>query len=234
MTDMPRPRPEPGRHDTQQQQLGWEVRQRREALGLSVEAVAAAVGRDRRVVRALEDGRELPSEAVIHRLDETLHAKGLIASRYDGVVGEKRLNRYYRSFPTLTAAPDADPLSDASTFIAETIHDGQLMAPGEPFTKTWTIRNSGTKPWRNRYLRRLGDSSGGGLITTPPMTRIDDTEPGDVVSIHMPCLAQYAEGDSVASFKMSDELGRLYFPDRYHIGVQVRITVVRGRAPRKP
>lgn len=92
---------EPARHDTQQQ-LGWEVRLRDEALGLSVEAVAAAVGRDHRVVRALEDGRELPSES--------LCAERLIASRYNGVVVEKGLDRYYRSFPVLTAAPDAGPL----------------------------------------------------------------------------------------------------------------------------
>lgn len=228
---MPRRRPEPGRHDTQLQQLGFEVRRRREALGLSVEDVARAVGRDRRVVRSLEDGREAPAEAVIHRIDQLLRAQGLILGRYDGVIAEKRQIRYYRAFPILSAAPDASP-SDASVFVDETGEDGELMAPGEYFLKTWTIRNSGTQRWVERFLRRIGDHSGGGLITTPPMIPIKETAPGDVVVVHVPCIAQYAEGSSIATFKMADEAGRLYFPDRYSVGLQVRVTVVRGREAR--
>lgn len=232
MIDMPRNRPEPGRHGTQLQQLGLEVRRRRETLGLSVEDVARLVGRDRRVIRSLEDGREAPSEAVVHRIDEVLKAQGLISGRYDGVVAEKRQIRYHRSFPIRSTAPDA-AISDGSVFIEETIEDGELMAPGEHFLKTWTIRNSGTEQWSHRFLCRIGDHSGGGLITTPPLIPIHETSPGDTVLISVPCIAQYAEGSSVATFKMSDLAGRLYFPDRYNVGLQVRVTVVRGRESRR-
>lgn len=168
----------------------------------------------------------MPSESVVQRLDEVLGAAGLLVSRYDAVLAEKRHQRLNRDAITAVASPSADP-QDASVFVSETIDDGALMRPGERFTKTWTIRNDGTILWESRYLTRLGIASGSGLITTPARVPIATTEPGAAVTIAVPCVAHFVEGVSRASFKMTDEEGRLYFPTRYYVGLQVQVLVVR-------
>ena len=37
--------------------------------------------------------------------------------------------------------------ADGATLISQTIADGTVMSPGQVFTKTWTLRNSGTTTW---------------------------------------------------------------------------------------
>jgi hypothetical protein len=44
--------------------------------------------------------------------------------------------------------------ADAATFVSETILDGTTIAAGQPFTKSWTIRNSGTTTWNSNYRLR--------------------------------------------------------------------------------
>src|SRR5262249_14198062 len=40
---------------------------------------------------------------------------------------------------------------DGALFVSELIPDGTQMTPGQSFTKTWTIRNSGTTTWNSGY-----------------------------------------------------------------------------------
>lgn len=181
---------------------------------------------------AAEDGRDIPSEFVVHLLEDTLDTQGLLIARYEAVLMEKRRLRLLRVTATTTPSPAANPL-DESIFIEETIADGTLMAPGQRFTKTWTLQNVGSVPWRGRRLTRVGIAAGAGLITTPVQVPIPDTEPGEKVIIVVPCVAHFVEGTSIASFKMTDPAGRLYFPDRYFAGVQAQVIVVRGMSPQE-
>jgi transcriptional regulator with XRE-family HTH domain len=223
---MPRLRRPRARHDTQRQQFGDELRYWRELRGLTVAELAAQVGRDRRTISGAEDGRDMPSEAVIHRLEGVLGTGGLLIVRYEAVLAEKRRQRLERNTVTSVESPEAH-LADASVFVTETIPDGTLMRPGQRFTKTWTIRNDGTVPWEGRFLSRLGIAAGPGLITTPARVSVAPTPPGSQVTIEVPCVAHFIEGTSSAAFKMTDEAGRLYFPGRYFPGLQVQVTVVR-------
>lgn len=225
---MPRKRQPRGRHDTQRQQFGDELRYWRELRGLTVAELAERIGKDRRNISGAEDRGDIPSELVVHLLEETLGSQGLLIARYEAVLMEKRRLRLLRATTFSTPSPDADP-NDASVFIAETIADGTLMAPGQRFTKTWTIRNAGSVPWLDRYLTRVGIAAGSGLITTPVQVPISDTNPGEEVTIVVPCVAHFVEGTSNAAFKMTDSAGRLYFPDRYFVGLQAQVTVVRGK-----
>lgn len=47
-------------------------------------------------------------------------------------------------------------------------------------------------------------------------------------TVAVPCIAHFVEGTSNAAFKMTDPAGRLYVPDRYFVGLQAQVTVVRG------
>jgi hypothetical protein len=187
--------------------------------------LAVACGRDRRTITAAEDGRDIPSEALVHQLDDLLAAGGMLISRYDAVVAEKRRSRLNRNVGPRQPSPFASP-TDVSLFVSETIADGTFMKPGERFIKTWTVRNGGDVVWHDRLLARMGMASGVGLITTPAAVPIATTRPGETVTITVPCIAQGVAGTSLAAFKMTDLEGRLLFPDRYYPGLQVQINVL--------
>lgn len=222
---MPRPaKPRPDEPVTPHQLFGDELRYWRTRRELSPAQLADACGRDRRTITAAEDGRDIPSEALVHQLDDLLGAGGMLLSRYEGVVAEKRRSRLNRVVEPRKPSPDASA-DDASLFVSETIADGTLMQPGQRFDKTWTIRNGGSIAWENRLLSRIGIASGIGLITTPAAVPIPSTRPGETVTITVPCVAHGIAGTSLAAFKMTDLEGRLLFPDRYYPGLQVQITV---------
>lgn len=112
---------------------------------------------------------------------------------------------------------------DRSEFIADrTIPDGTLMRPGESDVKVWEIRNSGTVPWIGRYLIRLGSAHG---PVTPERVPIPDTQPGEKVRISVEVEAPPVAGTYEVHWKMADEHGRLFFPDRYWAGVYLTIVV---------
>lgn len=58
--------------------------------------------------------------------------------------------------------------SETASFVSETILDGTRVAPGQNFTKTWTIRNSGTTTWNSTYrLRWVSGSTLSNHADTP-------------------------------------------------------------------
>jgi transcriptional regulator with XRE-family HTH domain len=217
---------------TAAQFLGFEIRYLRERAGLSSTALADLCGCSRTTIYGVETGTDVPSEFMIRKLDAELGAEGLVVSRYEAVLNAKRVRKFAAEIPTGPIAPDASD-DDESWFVDETIPDGTLMPPGHHFVKTWTIVNTGHALWQGRYLQRVGASSGVGLITTPIRVPVPATSPGERVVFEVPCAAHYVEGTSRAHFKMADEAGRLYFPNRYDVGLVVQITVVLGMSLRR-
>jgi hypothetical protein len=108
------------------------------------------------------------------------------------------------------------------------------MTPGERFVKTWRIRNVGVVPWRGRYLARLGPAGAEGQVSTLPRVPIPETAPSEIVDVSVSCRAHVLAGSSQAHFKMVDEDGRFYFPDRYSAGLVLAITVVPGEVGTRP
>lgn len=212
--------------------LGREIEYWRELRGLTSAELATMIGVSRRTISGAEDASNKPSEAVVLRLELALESNGLLHARYDAVLAEqRRLKRYNVSLQGVRAA-GASP-EDASIFLGETVPDGTLMGPGHRFTKSWTIRNAGSVVWRDRFLGRLGIAASPGLITTPSRVALPVTAPGEQITIEVPCVAQLVEGTSAAVFKMTDDAGHLFFPDRYGIGLQVQVTVVLGMGVHK-
>lgn len=223
---MPRARRQPGPARTPLEQFGRELRHHREAKGLSIGELAELVGRNRRTITGAEDGRDCPSEPVIHRLEAILDSRGLLLSFYEAVLATRRRNRLNSQHLVTGLAPAAS-LDDASEFIAETVPDGSFYGPGERFEKIWTIQNHGGCEWRDRHLTRIGIAAGPGLITTPEKVLLPLVAPGDTIVVSVPCVAQFVQGTSLAAFKMTDREGRLFFPySRYSVGLQVQVTVV--------
>jgi hypothetical protein len=77
------------------------------------------------------------------------------------------------------------------------------MQPGQLFTKTWRIDNSGSVPWIGRQLERQGPLTGPGLITSPRYLPLPDAQPGEIVEVIAPLKAPTYDCTSIAYFKMA-------------------------------
>jgi hypothetical protein len=119
---------------------------------------------------------------------------------------------------------------DASSFVTDTVPHGTLMEPGQVFTKTWTIRNSGSVAWAGRQLERQGPLTAPGLITSLRHVPIPDAQPGETVVIETGLKAPTYDCTSIAYFKMVNAAGELCFPSTYQLGLDVLVRVT-GQMP---
>jgi hypothetical protein len=159
-------------------------------------------------------------------LDNVLHASGAITALYEDVVHERRQSRLL-GHTVVGEALNVEVEGDEAGWICDvTVPDGSIFRPGEPFVKIWRVQNSGTVPWLGRYLMRVGAPAGYGIVSSPRLSPIPNTLPGEIVDMSVSCTTQQHAGSSEATFKMSDEHGNLYFPNRYSVGLMLSITVV--------
>jgi Ig-like domain from next to BRCA1 gene len=85
-----------------------------------------------------------------------------------------------------------------------TIKDFTPMTPGETFTKTWLVSNSGTCAWKPgfRFAFYGGDPMGGSNVTlTQPVN------PGDQMDLSIPMTAPSGTGIVISTWRMSDVTG---------------------------
>jgi hypothetical protein len=82
--------------------------------------------------------------------------------------------------------------TDAATFVSETILDGTMVTAGQPFTKSWTIRNSGTTTWNSNY--RLRWVSGANLSNHADVVIAGTVAPGSLYTFIVPMTAPTSAG----------------------------------------
>ncbi|MET7328962.1 NBR1-Ig-like domain-containing protein [Nonomuraea sp. NPDC005650] len=93
---------------------------------------------------------------------------------------------------------------DDSAFEQDVTHpDGTVVKTGTEFTKIWRIRNTGTIPWRGRYLTRLNDTP----CRAPKRVEIRPVQPGEPVDIAVRVRASDSPGRCKIYWKMTDEAG---------------------------
>ncbi|GAA1032700.1 MULTISPECIES: NBR1-Ig-like domain-containing protein [Amycolatopsis] len=103
-----------------------------------------------------------------------------------------------------------------------TFPDGAKTRYGQTFTKIWRLKNTGSVPWRSRYLQVAGGTTV--LCPSPPRVPVPDAEPGQLVEVSVP-VTPTGTGVCHVLWKMVDERGALVFPDRTGIFYQVTVTV---------
>lgn len=209
--------------------LGQQLRYLRNVAGVSMTLTAEQLGVSKAHLSNVELGRDRPSAKIVGFYDEHYEGHGQAWGLYEALITQGLAPQ---RFP-LSQKPDYPIPGDESTFVADiTVPDGSLMAPYQCFEKVWRIRNSGTVPWKSRWLARRGAPTGHGIPSSPPRVPIADTPPGQEVDIAVPMRAQPLEGSSQTHWKMVDNQGWEYFPDRYSLGLVVGIVVDVGALPR--
>lgn len=110
---------------------------------------------------------------------------------------------YARIVATLAPPPPAG-VSDGKFVADVTIPDDMQMAPGQAFTKTWRVRNSGTRPWGSGFKL---DFIGGVNMGRQLSVSLPATAPGSVTEISMEMVAPLAPGTHFADYRLKDEKG---------------------------
>jgi transcriptional regulator with XRE-family HTH domain len=210
--------------DRPDQHVGAMLHGLREQAGVTQTEIARDLEIDQGFISRIERGKQPAPDRVIRYYGERFGADDLLASLVD-IARENAPER--RKLSDLMVARQARyPLEgDASAFVSESPPDGSPVPCGARFTKTWTIRNSGSVAWHGRRLRRIGPTTGPWTLSSARHTPIPDTEPGERVSISVEVGTPQMETAAYAQWKMVDEDDLLYFPDRYSVGLALYVLV---------
>lgn len=206
------------------QHVGAMLHGLRQQAGVTQAEIAGDLEINQGYISRIERGKQPAPERVIRYYGERFGAADLLAGLVDIARENDRQRR--KLSPLLVARQARYPLEgDESTFVSEAPPDGSMVACGANFTKTWTIRNSGSVAWQGRRLRRIGPTTGPWVLTSERFTPIPDTEPGETVSISVQIHTPQMETAAVAQWKMVDKDELLYFPDRYSVGLALYVLV---------
>lgn len=111
--------------------------------------------------------------------------------------------------PTMTLTPTEDPNCNRAEFVADvTVNDGTQFEPGESFTKTWRLRNSGTCAWTTEYALAFKDGDKMGASDTAPLPGA--VQPGSEVDLSIDLTAPDVSGTYQGNWMLQDEEGTMF------------------------
>jgi hypothetical protein len=88
------------------------------------------------------------------------------------------------------------------------VPDGTAFAPGEPFTKTWRLKNTGTTTWNTDYLLLFID---GALMDAPASVPVPKTvAPDESVDISVGMVAPAEPGSYRGFWKLKSAGGQIF------------------------
>lgn len=102
-----------------------------------------------------------------------------------------------------------------------TYPDGSQVVLGQAFTKVWRLKNTGTVPWRGRFLEIAGGTTV--LCESPSRVPVPDADPGQMVAVSV-AVTPKGTGTCHVLWKMVDGSGALVLPD--HNGVFYDVKVI--------
>jgi hypothetical protein len=115
--------------------------------------------------------------------------------------------------PTITPSPKASPTpaakvcdqAEAGTPIDVTVPDDTQMSPGQSFTKTWRLRNSGTCTWSKDYS--VAVFSGEAMSAPSSVPLPNKFQPGQSMDISVDLVAPTAPGTYQGNWKLRNASG---------------------------
>lgn len=115
------------------------------------------------------------------------------------------------------------------TFVSDvTIPDNTNMTPGQQFTKTWRVRNSGTCEWQTGFRLNFtgGEAMGGSSVSLSSAV-----QPGNTADISVNLTAPNTAGTYRGNWRMANASGS-YFGDEIFLVIVVgNATATRTQAP---
>ncbi len=124
------------------------------------------------------------------------------------------------STPNLLATSASLPTSSCfgMAYVADvSIPDNTNMTPGQTFTKTWRVRNSGTCTWEVGFKLNF---IGGNAMGASSVALTKAVAPGAETEISVPMTAPTASGSARGNWRMSTATGT-YFGDEIYVLIVV-------------
>jgi hypothetical protein len=104
------------------------------------------------------------------------------------------------------------------TFVSDvTIPDNTQMDPGETFTKTWKVQNSGSCAWEAGFKFQ---SSGGNGMGASALTLPSSVAAGATYDLSVPMTAPSTNGTARSNWRMSTAAGQ-FFGDEVYVQIVV-------------
>jgi hypothetical protein len=121
---------------------------------------------------------------------------------------------------TLSSGTPQAATTNQDQWVSQTIADDTVFAPGQTFSMTWHLKNSGTSTWTARYLLRFYSGSAFGA---PKEIAIgQQVLPGGEIDITMTMKAPATPGSYRTDWVMSNE-NRANFKDPVYLKIKVAV-----------
>jgi uncharacterized protein YkwD len=96
---------------------------------------------------------------------------------------------------------------DSALFLADvTIADETRLKPGEPFTKTWQLKNTGTCTWNARYTLAF---LSGDRLGSPDTVPLSETPPDKTINISVALSAPTQDGLFTGLYELRNPAGEV-------------------------
>jgi len=108
--------------------------------------------------------------------------------------------------------------SDNAAFVADvTVPDGTTFSPGQSFTKTWRMRNTGTTTWGSGYSFAFVS---GDQMNAPSSVSVSSTSPNNTTDISVNMTAPGSAGSYKGYWRMRNAQGN-FFGDTVWVQINV-------------
>lgn len=104
---------------------------------------------------------------------------------------------------TLSSLTPEAGTENKAEWVSQSIADKTVFAPGETFTMTWRLKNTGTSTWSANYILRFFSGDPYGLPEEVPLNR--EVSPGETVDITLQMEAPAVQGTYTSVWVMSTE-----------------------------
>jgi len=105
------------------------------------------------------------------------------------------------------SAPPCTADNAVAKFVRETVEDGSVVAAGEPFLKSWVVRNDGACTWPSTFSLRYVPSAGTRMSIPDSVTMGRLVRPGEEYRVRVPMRAPSNPGVYEDHWRIADMVG---------------------------
>lgn len=206
--------------------LGNQMRQLRQACRYGLRETAELSGRwgVKRLSNA-ELGHIPPTEEIIEFYEQTFYGRGSVRELERAYRAERRLRDPRRAglaTPVTTSPAAVGYPRDRSIFVqGVTAPADTIVTSNQRVTVDFELINGGEVTWEGRFLSRQDPVTGPHVADSEMSYAIPTTAPGERVRLSIALTAPFVREPTVfiSVWKMTDELGRLFFGSTYSYGL---------------
>jgi len=114
--------------------------------------------------------------------------------------------------PVTLASPTKSVGPDKAEWVAQSPGDGTVFTPGEDFTLTWTVKNTGSTTWTTDYQLRFYLGNSALRFTASDIKFPKEVKPNDTIDLSLRMEAPHNGGDYTTIWVLSTNEGVNFYP----------------------